>query len=78
MISGLGSGISSSAAFIVGNIEADTTTARARLSASINANSFELSWVLIATGTTPALIAPRKAVGKSIPSWRQSRMRCSR
>src|SRR5271170_2707271 len=44
------------------------TTARARLSASIKANSFGLSWVLTATGTIPASIAPRKAVGKSIPS----------
>jgi hypothetical protein len=36
-----------------------------------------VSSVLAATGTTPALIAPRKALGKSTLSWRQSRMRCS-
>ena len=42
--------------------------ARARLSAAMKANSAAESWVLTATGTAPALIAPRKAVGKSIVS----------
>ena len=68
---------SASAAAIIGSIGADTTTARARLSAIMKANSPAVSWVLTATGTTPALIAPRKAVGKSIVSCRQRRMRCS-
>jgi len=63
-----GSGNSARAAVIVGNIGAETTTARARVSASMNVYSPAESWVLTATGTTPALIAPRKAVGKSIVS----------
>ena len=74
----LGAGIIATAAVITGKIGADTMTARARLSASIKANSSALSWVLTATGTMPALIAPRKAVGKSMPSCRQRRIRCSR
>ena len=77
MTTGRDSGNSANAVLIVGNMGADTTTTRARLSASIKANSPAVSCVLTATGTTPALIAPRKAVGKSIVSWRQRRMRCS-
>ena len=78
-LSGLGGGPGSAAnaAFIAGNTGPDTTTARARLSNSMNANSSAASWVLTATGTTPALMEPRKAVGKSIVSWRHKRTRCS-
>ena len=74
---GRGSGNAANAALMTGSNCADTTTARARLSAAIKVNSGAVSWVLTATGTTPALIAPRKAVGKSIVSCRQRRMRCS-
>ncbi len=51
---------------MTGSNDAETTMARARLSAAMKANSTAESCVLTATGTAPALIAPRKAVGKSI------------
>ena len=71
MISGLGSGSVASAACIAGSIGADTTTARARLSASMNANSPGLSWVLTATGTTPGLDRPEKG-GRKIDAVLQA------
>ncbi len=65
---GRGVGSDATACATVGSTGADTITRRARLSASINANSAAASWVLTGTGTIPARIAPRNAVGKSMPS----------
>jgi hypothetical protein len=65
MTVGRGSGSCANAAVIAGSTGAETITTRARLSASIKANSSGDSWVLTATGTTPVLIAPKNAVGKS-------------